>query len=582
MNIQFASNAGLSQRFLLSCLAAWSCSAAPPDAPGQVRVTPGNTSNSIAWEAVPNATSYHVKYTDRRSGQGSVVAQDIRETSWTHEGVRNRRRAYYTITANNEDGESADSVRLQVTPGEPLLHWLSPGAAVEKLADGMQFTEGPVWNPDGDGFVIFSDINANRLYQWEFEQGLEVFRAPSERANGNTFDNDGRLITCEHLTRRITRTEADGSIVPLVETQDGKRFNSPNDVVVKSDGTLWFTDPTWGLSGRKEQDGQYVYRFDPSTNTTTRVAEGFQQPNGLCFSPDESILYVAESAGPLNVRAFDVQPDGTLSNDRIFADPTGTPDGMRVDDNGWLYVAADDVIIYAPDGTQLARIDVPEVPANLCFGGEDDEMLFITARNSLYGITRRPDLVLTSIHSIPAVPSHGDFVTLQAVITNQGTGATQADQTIAVTFLAGSSPTFILSASYTGELLPGASALVTVNSGSIRGLWRAPRGSQPIQATVNLSGSFAETSSDNNTRTLNLNVAQSQTLRVTRDPISGDIQLRIPGLVGERYNIQTSTDLREWIDWQEFHIQNESTGIPLPEADQTPHRFFRTVEIPKP
>ena len=572
----------LSWTILLSCLKPWATSAAPPQAPSQVWVTPGDASNIVAWEAVANATSYHVKYTDRRTGAGNIVAQNVTETSWTHEGVRNRRRAYYTISANNQDGESPDSTRLQVTPTEPLLHWLSPGAKVEKLADGMLFTEGPVWNPAEGGFLIFSDINANRLYRWDFEQGLGVFREPSERANGNTFDHEGRLITCEHLTRRITRTEADGNIVPLVEAQDGKRFNSPNDVVVKSDGTVWFTDPTWGLSGRKEQDGQYVYRFDPSTNTTTRVADGFQQPNGLCFSPDESILYVAESAGPLNVRAFDVQPDGTLNNDRIFANPAGTPDGMRVDENGWLYVAAEDVAIFAPDGTQLARIDVPEVPANLSFGGTNNEMLFITARNSLYGITRRPDLVITSIHSIPEAPSHGDFVTLQAVITNQGTGTTSPDQPIAVTFLAGSAPTFILSASFSGALLPGASALLTVDSTAIKGLWRSPRGTQQIQATVNLAGSISETSTENNSRTLNLDIGQAQTLRVTRDQASDEFQLRIPGLVGEQYKIQTSADLREWIDWQEFKVQNESTGIAIPQSNQAPQLFFRTVEISTP
>ena len=421
-------------------------------APQQFSVTPGDGSAHLSWQPVPGATGYHVKYSPSRSGAFQILGVNVADTSWQHEGIRNGRRGYYAVAALNQSGESVDTIRLQVTPSKPVLHWLPSGARVERLARSMVFIEGPVWNPADGGVLIFSDINANRLYQWSFAEGLEIFRSPSENANGNTFDLSGRLLTCEHRTRRITRTEPDGTIVPIIESHEGKRFNSPNDVVVKSDGTIWFTDPTWGLSGRKEIDGQYVYRYDPKSETTTQVADGFSQPNGLCFSPDESILYVAESSGPLNVRAFDVRADGTLTNDRIFADPDGTPDGMRVDAEGRLYVTAEDVFIYSPDGSFLARIDIPEVPANIAFGGPDGDMMFVTARTSLYGITRRPDLVVSSIHAFPEEPTHGEAVQLQAVVTNMGTGAT--DREFSVTFAFESNTEKVIVGRFTGSLAP--------------------------------------------------------------------------------------------------------------------------------
>ncbi len=554
-------------------------SAAPPPTPGQVWVTPDDTSSHIAWQPVAGATGYHVKYSNRRTGGLSVVGENVSGTTWTHEGLRNGRRAYYAVSAFNENGESQDSARIQCTPSAPVLHWLSPGARIEKLADRMQFTEGPVWNPANGGFLIFSDINGNRLHQWDFDQGLSVFRDPSQRANGNTLDLEGRLITCEHLTRRVTRTEPDGSIVPILETHDGNRFNSPNDVVVKSDGTIWFTDPTWGLSGRKEIDGQYVYCHDPVSGETTRVADGFQQPNGLCFSPDESILYVAESAGPLNVRAFDVQADGTLANDRIFVDPAGTPDGMRVDSEGRLYVTAEDVFVYAPDGTQVARIDVPEVPANLCFGGPNNDMMFVTARTSLYGITRQPDLVVTSVHSIPETPAHAEGVTLQAVITNQGTGPTSPDQPLEINFLAGTSPTFILMATFTGELAPGASALISVDPAARHGFWFPHRGSQTVQAIVDLNGAIAESSDANNSRTITVSVTSGTPLRAGRNADTGGPELILSGLIGEHFQIQTSSDLITWSDWRTVVFDRPGAMSLVPEEPSSAHLFFRAIEV---
>ena len=552
---------------------------ATPAAPRTVWVSPGDASVVIRWQAVPGASGYHVKYSTRRSGTLQVVAENVSGTEWLHEGVRNRGRAYYTVSAIHDAGESVDSPRLLTRPSEPVLDWLPSGASVEKLAGGLNFTEGPVWNPAEGGFLIFSDINANRLYRWSPASGLDIFRTPSQNANGNTIDLEGRLITCEHTTRRVTRTGFDGTITPIIETHEGQRFNSPNDVVVKSDGTIWFTDPTWGLSGRKELDGQYVFRFDPTSATTTLVAQGFQQPNGLCFSPDESILYVAESAGPLIVRAFDVQPDGTLTGDRIFANPNGTPDGMRVDSQGRLFTTAEDVYIYDPDGTQIGRIDVPEVPANLCFGGENDEMLFITARTSLYGITRRPDLVVESIQTIPDDPQHGDAVTFQAVLSNSGTGATPADVPIELTFLVGTSPTYILPVAFNEPLAPGASLLVSTDPSDPKGVWTPSFGSHRLEAIVDIGRSIEEVSTDNNSHTIDLFVERGRLLRAARDAETGAAQLHLVGSPGERFMVQRSTDLDQWADWTEIEIGpgHSEVVFEAPMALEAFKTFYRAV-----
>lgn len=550
-----------------------------PAAPRTVWVSPGDASNVIRWQAVPGASGYHVKYSSRRSGTMQTVAENVSGSEWLHEGIRNRGRSYYAVSAIDASGESADSPRLLTTPSEPVLDWLPSGASVEKLAGGLNFTEGPVWNPANGGFLIFSDINANRLYSWSPSSGLDIFRTPSQNANGNTIDLEGRLITCEHTTRRVTRTAFDGTITPIIETHEGQRFNSPNDVVVKSDGTIWFTDPTWGLSGRKELDGQYVFRFDPTTAITTLVARGFQQPNGLCFSPDESILYVAESAGPVNVRAFDVQANGTLTGDRIFANPSGTPDGMRVDSQGRLFTTAEDVYIYDPNGSQIGRIDVPEVPANLCFGGENDEMLFITARTSLYGITRRPDLVVESIQTIPENPEHGDRVTFQVILSNEGTGATPRDVPIEVTFLVGTSPTYILPVSFHEPLAPGASLLLETDPDDPKGVWSATFGSHRLEAIVDIGQSIEEVSSDNNSRNLSLFVERGILLRAARNAENGAAQLHLVGSPGERFLLQSSPDLNQWTDWMEIEIGPGQTAVVInaPTALETFKTFYRAV-----
>jgi gluconolactonase len=267
---------------------------------------------------------------------------------------------------------------------------VAPEARLEKLATGMKFTEGPVWLAQDGGFLVFSDIPANELKKWTFAGGLTTFRNPSQNANGNTVDRAGRLISCEHSGRRVAVLEKNGTLQTLVDRHDGKRFNSPNDAVVKSDGTVWFTDPTYGLprGEPKEQEGNFVFRFDPQTKVTTIVGRGFDMPNGLCFSPDEKKLYVADSGKPKHIRAFEVQSDGTLKGGEAFCQiDQGVPDGIRCDEAGRVYSSTGDgVQIFGPEGKLLGRILVPESPANLCFGGADGKTLFITAPTSLYSI----------------------------------------------------------------------------------------------------------------------------------------------------------------------------------------------------
>jgi len=263
------------------------------------------------------------------------------------------------------------------------------GATLRRLATGMRFTEGPVWYKR-EGCLIFSDIPSNRLHAWDNEKGLRVWREPSRNANGNTLDRRGNLVTCEHGSRRVTRTAADGAVSVLAGGYEGKRLNSPNDAAVQKDGTIWFTDPPYGLRG-KPQDlpGQYVFRLD--TNGTLTVASRvFAKPNGLCFSPKEDVLYVADSDRERHhVRHFKVGPDKTLTGGGILIDiRPGVPDGMRMDTEGRLYVTAGDgVWVVAPSGELLGKILVPESPANCAFGGADGKTLFITARKSLYAIT---------------------------------------------------------------------------------------------------------------------------------------------------------------------------------------------------
>ena len=264
------------------------------------------------------------------------------------------------------------------------------GAAVEKLAGGFGFTEGPAWNPVGE-FLVFSDIPASRLYRFDAASGKTVvFREATQSGNGNIYDQRGNLYTCAQDARRVIVQHADGTVEPLPDRCESKLFTSPNDVVVKNDGTVWFTDPTYGPARyAREQPANRVYCYDPGTHGTHAVADGFDQPNGLCFSPDETRLYVADSGRPHNVRVFDVSKDGQLSKGRVFcAIDKGVPDGMRCDRHGNLFTTAEEgVQVFNPAGERLGMIPVPETPANLCFGGPaTKDHLYITARTSLYKI----------------------------------------------------------------------------------------------------------------------------------------------------------------------------------------------------
>ena len=275
-----------------------------------------------------------------------------------------------------------------------LTDLVDPEAAVEQIATGCQFTEGPLWHAT-EQFLLFSDIPANKMRKWDANAGMTVFREPSGKSNGLTYDKGGHLIACEHANRRVSRTTADGEVLTIASHYQGKRLNSPNDVVVKSDGSIYFTDPPYGLSAsygvesEKELDFQGVYRLSPNGETLTLLVDDFDRPNGICFSPDESILYINDTER-MHVRAFDVQPDGTITNDRIFGEEegdTGKPDGMKVDTQGNVYLTGPDGIwIFAPDGTHLGIILVPERTANLAWGGDAWTSLFITASTSVYRV----------------------------------------------------------------------------------------------------------------------------------------------------------------------------------------------------
>jgi gluconolactonase len=275
-------------------------------------------------------------------------------------------------------------------------------AAVERIATGCRWAEGPVWFGDGR-YLLWSDIPNNRILKWEEETGeISAFRKPSNYANGNTRDRQGRLVTCEHGGRRITRTEYDGRITVLVDQFDGKPLNSPNDVVVKSDGSIWFTDPPFGIAGyyqgeHAEQElPERLYRFDPVTGTTSIMADDVSGPNGLAFSPDETKLYVIESrARPRRIRVFDVIGVGTkLGASAVLIDAdTGTPDGFRVDVDGNLWCgwgmgspALDGVRIFSPSGDAIGHITLPERCANLCFGGRHRNRLFMASCTSIYSL----------------------------------------------------------------------------------------------------------------------------------------------------------------------------------------------------
>jgi gluconolactonase len=281
--------------------------------------------------------------------------------------------------------------------------------AVERVATGFRWAEGPVYFPAGR-YVLFSDIPNNRIMRFSEDDGhLSVFRQPSMNSNGNTIDREGRLITCEHSGRRVTRTELDGSITIIADKYNGKKLNSPNDAVVASDGSIWFTDPVYGIGGyyegvkaEPEQEKHNVYRVDPKSGDVKVVVDDFVEPNGITMSPDEKKLYVIDTGftdspdNPSHIRVFDLDlAAGKASNSKVFAEmpkPSIT-DGMRCDTAGRIWCSVgwgdpneDGVRCYAPDGDLLGKIHIPETVANLCFGGQQRNRLYICGSTSLYAV----------------------------------------------------------------------------------------------------------------------------------------------------------------------------------------------------
>lgn len=275
-------------------------------------------------------------------------------------------------------------------------------AHVDKLYTGCRWAEGPAYFPAGR-YLVWSDIPNDRIMRWdETDASVSVFREPAMHTNGHTVDRQGRLVSCEHRGRCISRTGFDGRREVLVAEIDGKRFNSPNDLVVKSDGTIWFTDPTYGIDTNYEGDqseaeveGSYVYRFDPDTRDISAVITNMVKPNGIAFSQDESLLYVADTGqshvknGPRHIRVFNVADDSkSVSGGEIFATcNAGVFDGFRIDTEDRIWSsAADGVHCFEADGTLIGKIRVPEVVANVCFGGVKRNRLFICGTTSIYAV----------------------------------------------------------------------------------------------------------------------------------------------------------------------------------------------------
>lgn len=277
----------------------------------------------------------------------------------------------------------------------PSIHDLIDNAqTIEQLATGFDFTEGPIWHPTYQS-IMFSDILGNSIYSWRTDSGIQKRNKHSYMANGNAYDTEGRLLTCEHATSRVTRTNmSSGEYEVLVTHYKGKELNSPNDIIVKSNGTIYFTDPTsgrsaaYGVPREPELPFSGVYLLNPITKVPTLLVDDFTRPNGLCFSRDEKLLYINDTR-KFHIRVFDVHEDGMVENGRVFAetkgDSPGVPDGMKIDVDGNVYCCGPGGIhIFNPQGTSLGVILMPEQTANFCFGDEDMQSLYITASTSLY------------------------------------------------------------------------------------------------------------------------------------------------------------------------------------------------------
>ena len=333
-----------------------------------------------------------------------------------------RRRAFLNVTAGAATALACRPLTLTAkqdrkTPvvyPDPAVEVVDPrfakyavgNAAVERLYTGARWAEGPVWFGDGR-YLLFSDIPNNRILRWLEDTGeVSVFRSPSNYSNGNYRDRQGRLVTCEHDTRRLTRTEHDGTITVLMDQFQGKKLNAPNDLAVHSDGAIWFTDPGYGIMSNYEghkaafELPTNVYRLDPNTHQASVVASDMDKPNGICFSPDEKRLYIVDTGVPKKegdphpIRVYDVEDGVRLKNGRLFANMApGSSDGTRCDVDGNVWSAAgwagegyNGVHVFAPDGALIGKIHLPETCANLCFGGPKKNRLFMAASQSLYAL----------------------------------------------------------------------------------------------------------------------------------------------------------------------------------------------------
>jgi gluconolactonase len=312
-------------------------------------------------------------------------------------------------------GPTAEQDRKNPVPyPDPAVEVIDPrfakyrvgNAAIERLYTGTRWSEGPVWFGDGR-FLLWSDIPNNRILRWLEDTGeVSVFRSPSNYSNGNYRDRQGRLLTCEHDSRRLTRTEYDGTITVLMDSFQTKKLNAPNDLAVHSDGAIWFTDPGYGIMSNYEghkapfELPAVVYRLDPKTREATVVVTDMDKPNGICFSPDEKLLYIVDTGTPKRagdphpIRVYDVVDGVRLKNGRLFVDMSpGSSDGIRCDTDGNVWSAAgwgqadfNGVHVFAPDGKLIGKIHLPETCANLCFGGAKKNRLFMAASQSLYAV----------------------------------------------------------------------------------------------------------------------------------------------------------------------------------------------------
>ncbi len=482
-----------------------------PATTGNVMAIPGDRQIKVNWQAVPGATSYLVKRASTSTGVATVVANGLTATSFLNTNLGNGANYFYSVVAVSSEGQSAESGRVTASPSAAVLDLLPAGAKLEKLATGFQFTEGPVWSPTNGGQLIFSDVDGNKMYQW-MPQGTPVFRSPSNRANGSTLDWQGRLITCEPQAGRVVRTEPDGTVTVLVSQFNGTRFNGPNDVVVKSDGTIWFTDPVDNDNGWNFQPSPALYRFDPATSEIKPLATNFtaasNYPNGLCFSPDESKLYLADSWQHA-VFVYDVLGDGAVTNRRLFAQfSAGLPDGIRCDLSGRLFSSAanagadNGVWVFDAAGALLGKLRTPESVENLCFGGTNQEMLFVTATTSVYAVTRRPDLIVASVNLTPAAFTAGAAVTATVLVKNQGTSSTPLGTNVRVRFTLNSTHIF-WSDPLTDPLPAGASVLLTWPNN----YWTAQAGSNQLRAEVDVANEIPESNETNNSTVVSFNVA---------------------------------------------------------------------------